>query len=282
MRREFTLTHEVRYDECNCFGLLTPAAFLRFLQDITIRDVFLDAKLDCDGYFVTRRTRVSFKAPVKKFGDIELKSFGTGFGRVTAQLGYEVRPAGQPFAEPAISARTIWVYLGPQGRPERVPQKATEIWRPDVPEPSLSETPFPALPESVPATFTFTVRFSDLDPVMHMNNASIVEKLDNAAWEAYATKGITTATARMDPLFYDIEYMGSPLLGDRLEIQTWFSPSLAPGQAFSCYQQMTREGKVVARAHSRWLWKAEKWNGLANLYKKESQQEENRAVLVAL
>jgi acyl-CoA thioesterase FadM len=107
--------------------------------------------------------------------------------------------------------------------------------------------------------------------VMHMNNATIVEKLDNAAWEAYATEEITIATARMDPLYYDIEYTGSPLLGDRLEIQTWFSPSPAPGHEFSRFQQMTREGKVVARAHSRWLWKAEKGSVLANLYKKEQE-----------
>ncbi len=38
MNREFYLTHTVRYDECNCDGVLTPAAFLRYMQEIASRD----------------------------------------------------------------------------------------------------------------------------------------------------------------------------------------------------------------------------------------------------
>ena len=38
MNRQFCLTHTVRYDECNCDGFLTPAAFLRYMQDIAAQD----------------------------------------------------------------------------------------------------------------------------------------------------------------------------------------------------------------------------------------------------
>lgn len=293
MRREFTLTHVVRgYDECNCFGLLTPAAFLRLLQDISAHDILLDTKLEYDGSLVIRRSIVNFKAPVKKFTRLELKTFGTGFGRVSSQRGYEVRLTGQPSAEPIISARTTFVYLGLHGRPQRVPEKMVEIWRPDVPEPSQAEMPMPAFPESEPATFTFHVGFSDIDLEMHMNNAAIVEKLDNAAWDVYAAEGVTLATARMDALTYDIEYMASPRLGDRLEIHTWFSPAPAPGQEFGRFQQITRAGKVMARAHSRWLWKAEKRSGVEILNReeidtrsndpREAQRDESKQVLVAV
>jgi len=272
MRREFTLTHVVRgYDECNCFGLLTPAAFLRLLQDISAHDILLDTKLEYDGSLVIRRSIVNFKAPVKKFTRLELKTFGTGFGRVSSQRGYEVRL---------------------HGRPQRVPEKMVEIWRPDVPEPSQAEMPMPAFPESEPATFTFHVGFSDIDLEMHMNNAAIVEKLDNAAWDVYAAEGVTLATARMDALTYDIEYMASPRLGDRLEIHTWFSPAPAPGQEFGRFQQITRAGKVMARAHSRWLWKAEKRSGVEILNReeidtrsndpREAQRDESKQVLVAV
>jgi len=37
MRRQFCLTHTVRYDECNCDSVLTPAAFLRYMQDLALR-----------------------------------------------------------------------------------------------------------------------------------------------------------------------------------------------------------------------------------------------------
>ena len=36
MNRQFCLTHTVRYDECNCDGTLTPAAFLRYMQELAL------------------------------------------------------------------------------------------------------------------------------------------------------------------------------------------------------------------------------------------------------
>ncbi|HLI08125.1 MAG TPA: hypothetical protein VKV40_16270 [Ktedonobacteraceae bacterium] len=254
MRREFGLEHVVRYDECNCFGLLTPAAFLRFTQDIAARDAE-DARLAGNGYWVIRRTVMTFNAPVKMHTRLALKTFGMGFTRITAQRGYEARIAGEPSAEPVIAARSLWVYIDPRGRPTRLPERTGEIWLPDGPRPQVPEAPFPAFPESKPATVTTIVRFSDIDLVRHLNNASAVEKLDNAAWEAYAAEGITPEVARIDALRYDIEYIDSPRFDDRLEIQTWLVPFPSPGQEFSQLQQITREGKTVVRAHSRWLWR---------------------------
>jgi acyl-CoA thioesterase FadM len=108
----------------------------------------------------------------------------------------------------------------------------------------------------MPEIVTAIVRFSDIDPMRHLNNASAVEMLDNAAWEAYAQGGITPDTARLDILHYDIEYVDSPRFAERLEIQTWLDPFPSPGQECSRLQQMTRGGRVVVRACSRWLWRA--------------------------
>lgn len=256
MRREFGLTHVVRYDECNCFGLLTPTAFSRFMQDIAARDA-ADAQLSGNGYWVVRRTVMTFNAPVPMHTRLDLKTFGIGFTRITAQRGYEARLAGQPAADPVLSARSLWVYVDPRGRPTRLPERTSEIWLPDGPQPQLADAPFPAFPASEPAAITTIVRFSDIDPMMHMNNASAVEKLDNAAWEVYATGGITPATAQMDALHYEIEYIDSPRFDDQLEVQTWLTPFPSPGQQFSQFQQITHEDKVMVRAHSRWLWRAE-------------------------
>jgi hypothetical protein len=54
--------------------------------------------------------------------------------------------------------------------------------------------------------------------------------LDNAAWEAYAKGSITLDTAQLDILRDDIEYVGSPRFGEKLEIQTWLDPFPSPGQ----------------------------------------------------
>jgi acyl-CoA thioesterase FadM len=255
MRRQFCHSHTVRYDECNWDGFLTPTAFSQYMQDIAALDAE-DAQLSGNGYWVVKRTVISFAAPVRVHTRLELKTYGIGFTRITAQRGYEARIAGEQHDEPIISARTLWVYVDPRGRPVRLPERTAQIWLPDGPLPQQPEAPLPAFPESMPETVTAVVRFSDIDPLRHMNNASAVEMLDNAAWEAYAKGGITPDTARLDVLHYDIEYLESPRFGERLEIQSWLDPFPSAGQEFTRLQQITREGRVVVRACSRWLWQA--------------------------
>ncbi len=254
MNRQFSQAHIVRYDECNANGLLTPAAFVRYMQDIAARDAE-DAQLSGNGYWVVKRTAISFRTPVQLHTRLELKTFGISFTRIRAQRGYEARIVGGHFDEPIIAARSLWVYIDPHGRPIRLPEATAQTWLPDGPLPQQPEAPLPAFPESNPETTTSSVRYSDIDLMSHLNNASAVEMLDNAGWEAYAKGGITPETARLDILHYDIEYVDSPHFGDRLEIQSWLVPFPSPGQEFSRLQQITREGSVMVRAHSRWVWR---------------------------
>lgn len=252
MRREFSLAHTVRYDECNCAGVLTPTAFLQYMQDIAARDAE-DAQLEGNGYWVVRRTLIAFAAPVPVHTRLELKTFGLGFTRITAQRGYEARLAGKPASEPVISARTLWVYVDPRGRPARLPERTAQIWLPDETLAPRPETPLPTFPEHEPESVTLPVRFSDVDLMRHLNNASAARMLEDAGWDACARAGITPDTASFEILEYDLEYIDSPRFGDKLTIQTWCEPFPEAGQEFNRFQQITREGKVMVRARSRWL-----------------------------
>jgi acyl-CoA thioesterase FadM len=257
MQRQFGYTHIVRYDECNCDGVLTPTAFLRYMQDIAARDA-KDAQLEGNGYWIVKRTVISFTAaPIPVHTQLALKTYGIGFTRITAQRGYEARIANGNNDEAVISARTLWVYVDPRGRPARLPERTAEIWLPDGPQPQQAEASFPALPESAPEATTAVVRFSEIDQMRHLNNASAVEILDNAAWEVYARSGITPDAAKFTALHYDIEYIDSPRFGDSLSIQSWLERLPSEGQEFTRHQQIVREGKVMVRAYSRWLWEVE-------------------------
>ncbi|HEX6481940.1 MAG TPA: hypothetical protein VF043_24115 [Ktedonobacteraceae bacterium] len=255
MNRQFCLTPTVRYDECNCDGFLTPAAFLRYMQEIASRDAE-DARLEGAGYWVIKRTLMSFATPIPIHTKLELKTFGIGFTRITAQRGYEARPASAPQDEPLASARTLWVYVDSHGRPARLPDRTGQIWLPDGVVAPKPEPPFPAFPDRPPITTSAVVQFSEIDLMQHLNNASAVEMLDNAGWEALATTEITPATASFKIRHYDIEYSDSPRFGERLEIANWFEPYPTEGREFSRYQHITREGKKMVRAHSRWAWQA--------------------------
>ena len=251
MRRLFSLMHTVRYDECNCDGVLTPAAFLRYMQDIAARDAE-DARLGGEGFWVVKRTVMAFAGPIAVHTPLELKTFGLGFTRITAQRGYEARLADQPGADPLLSARTLWVYVDPRGRPARLPERTAQIWLPDETLAPQPETPLPPLPTHEPALANGLVRFSDIDLARHLNNASAVDMLDNAAWDAGLRAGITPSTASFTIHDYDIEYVDSPRFGDELLIQTWFEPFPTAGQEFMRIQQITRGDKVMVRARSHW------------------------------
>lgn len=253
MNRQFSLTHTVRYDECNCNGLLTPAAFLCYMQEIAARDAE-DARLGGEGFWVIKRTVMTFNLPIPVHAQLELKTYGIGFTRITAQRGYEARQSAMPGNEALASARTLWVYVDPNGRPTRLPERTAEIWLPDGVRQPKPEPPFPAVPTHTPATTTAVVQFSQIDLMHHLNNAAAVEMLDDAGWEALAALEITPTRAKLVIRRYDIDYGDSPRFGDHLEIESWFEPMPQVGQEFTRFQRITRAGKTMIQAHSHWLW----------------------------
>ena len=255
MNRQFCLTHTVRYDEGNCDGLLTPAAFLRYMQEIAARDVE-DVQLVGEGYWVIKRSVISFATPIPIHARLELKTYGIDFTRISARRGYEAHLAGTPQDEPLVSARTLWVYVDSNGRPMRLPERTGQIWLPDGASSLQPEQPFPAFPERLPVTTSAVVHFSQIDLMQHLNNASAVEMLDNAGWEVLATTEITPAVASFKIRHYDIEYSDSPRFRERLDVQNWFEPYPTAGHEFSRFQHITREGRTMVRAHSRWFWQA--------------------------
>ncbi|MGZ3630667.1 MAG: hypothetical protein ACXVDN_23805, partial [Ktedonobacteraceae bacterium] len=113
---------------------------------------------------------------------------------------------------------------------------------------------FPVFPEHQPVTTLAAVKFSEIDLMQHLNNASVVEILDNAGWEALASSQISPANARFTIFDYDIEYSDSPRFGEELEILNWFEPFPTPGHEFTRFQRMARGGKTMVRACSHWLW----------------------------
>ena len=215
MNRQFCLTHTVRYDECNCDGVLTPVAFLRYLQDIASRDAE-DAQLIGEGYWIIKRTMMSFASSIPLHTSLEIKTFGIGFSRITALRGYEARlQAHAPQDEPVASAQTLWVYVNSSGRPVRLPERTAEIWMPEGVLSPPPDQPFPVFPEYPPITTSAVVKFSEIDLMQHLNNASVVEIFDNAGWEALASSEITPASARITIHHYDIEYSDSPRFGEQ-------------------------------------------------------------------
>ena len=236
--------YQARYDECSLFGFLTPAAAMRYLQDIAVLH-YNSARLGEGGDWIARRTIIDFHQAIPAYSNLELRTFVGGTSKVTSQRNYEMRMEN---GGPAITGRTTWVYLGPNGRPARIPASFPAHFRPHGPIPMAEDPAWPAWPDRAPAVMRQKVRFSDLDILAHMNNTAYIDLLDNAGWEAQAA-GLTESD-RLVPLHYDIEYLESAQLGQELEVQTWLET--LPDGNFERLQKVSREGRQIARALSRW------------------------------
>ncbi len=260
----FKQTYPVRYDECNRFGLLTPASVLRYLQDIAGLHVEY-AQLNDNGLWIARRTVMELLQPVPARSALEIETYSLGFSRVTGQRGYIGRRldgSGSILNDPVLTARTLWDYLDVSGKPARIPPNYFSYWQSDSrPGHLQKEADWPPLPDSPPYSAGAVVRFSDLDIMGHMNNAAYIELFDNAGW-AILTHNQLEISPRNHPIPYyiDIEYLDSALPGDKLEVSTW-QPSGSPGKELSAdrveferLQHITRQGKLLARALTRWRW----------------------------
>ena len=247
----YTKNYQVRYDECSLYGFLTPAAAVRYLQDIAVLH-YNSANLNDNGNWIARRTVLDFHASVPAYANLTLKTFVGGVSKVTSQRKYELR---LETGEPAVTGYTVWVYLGPNGRPARFPANFVDFFWPGGPTPIVEGPDWPDWPDRPPAIYQHKVSFSDLDIQAHMNNAAYLDLLDNAGWEAQTAAQAPSLPGNkaLFPLHYDLEYLNYALFGHELEVHTWLET--LPNGDFERLQQINREGRPIARARSRWQWK---------------------------
>ncbi len=59
MKRQFYTQYTVRYDEGDCYGLMKPAAFIRYMQDVAALDAE-DVQLEGEGNWIVKRSVISF------------------------------------------------------------------------------------------------------------------------------------------------------------------------------------------------------------------------------
>jgi acyl-CoA thioester hydrolase len=255
MAYRFKQEYRVRYDESNLHGVMSPAAVLRYLQDIAVLDA-VKAELIGTGDWVARRTIMDFLTSIPVRSKVEIVTYPLGFTKVTALRGYDLL-LKEVEADPqlAVRARTLWVYLDTRGKPTRITPDLLEIWVPageTLPTPPV-EAEWPPFNTQPTYTSTATVRFSDLDVMGHMNNTAYVELLDNVAWESLVQTNPHSLKDELVPLHYDIEYMASAQPGDKLLIDTWIEMHPNQPAQFERLQRVQREdGTLLVRARSVW------------------------------
>lgn len=255
-------TFKVRNYECDAYGHLNHANYLRYMEEAAFNASaevgYNKARYESMGHlWLARETDIEYLNPLFYGDTVEIKTWVSDFRRVRSIRRYEFRRGDELIAR----ASTDWVYLDATTmRPAAVPPEMVAAFAGDEPVvPAEPRDPFPAAPPPPPGVFKLRrrVEWRDIDSAQHVNNAVYFNYIEDCGIQAVASFG--WPITRMREMGFGIfarreriEYRLPALLGDELEIATWVF-DIKRISATRCYT-ITRNGELLAQVHTLGVW----------------------------
>jgi acyl-CoA thioester hydrolase len=228
-------TFRVRHYECDAYGHVNHANYLRYMQEAAF-DASAAAGYDMDRYkemgqsWLIRETKIDYLRPLRYGDSVEIKTWVADFRRVRSWRAYEFRRVGS--GELVARAETDWAFLETRsGRPVAIPAEMKAAFIPETTTPpTLPRERFPPAPPPPPGAFQQRRRaeWRDVDQAGHVNNAVYVTYIEDCGLQMAAAYG--WSLARMEEAgfaivarHHHIGYREPALLDDELELTTWIS-----------------------------------------------------------
>lgn len=253
-----TRTFRVRYYECDAYGHVNNANYLRYMQeaafDATAAAGYDFARYEEMGcYWVTRETDIEYLRPLRYGDSVEVKTWVHSFERVRSRRLYELRRPGE--SELAARAYTDWAFVEKAtGRPARIPQEMVAAFFPDGerPDPPRRER----MPEPPPAPEVVLLRrrveWHEIDTARMVNNPVYASWAEDAGAQAVAHFG--WPIARMVATGFGlvarhtrVEYYEPAVWGDEVEVATWCHGARRSSASRVFLITRARDGAFLAR-----------------------------------
>lgn len=264
------LIHErpfrVRHYECDAYGHVNHANYLRYMQEAAI-DASTAAGYDEARYEAMRRrwlireTDITYLRPLTRRDTVIVKTWVDDFRRVRSRRAYELRHAET--GEMVAHAHTDWVFMDLDNlRPVTVPEALIQTFFPEgVPKTGSRREPFPKAPPLPPGVFKMRQRvlWRHIDPAQHVNNAMYMAYIEDCGVQVASAHG-WPMTRMMEAGFgivarrYRIQYNQPALLDDEFEIATWISDVKRATAVRHYTITRTADQELLARAHVLWVW----------------------------
>jgi len=265
MSRVHVDTVRARHDELDAFGMVRVSACVRWLAQAAA-DASAAVGFGPDWYeshglmWLVRRTTLALERPVGRSERVSVRTFVEDFRRVRSHRAYELHDdAGGLIA----TGRTDWVMIqAASGRPARVPREieaafgVAEMGGGAPARPAWKE---PSVPEGA-ARMSHAVRFADLDSLAHVNNATYLDLLVEAAFGHFAMQGWDLDRFRDEDRLpwvqrVDVEYLDAAVFGDTIDSTTW---TAGTEPALRVHHRLARggDGTLLVRAETDWAWRS--------------------------
>lgn len=259
-------TFRVRHYECDAYGHVNHANYLRYMQE-TAFDASAAAGYDFDWYaaaghnWLVRESDITYHRPLTYGDSVTVKTWVADFHRVRSRRVYELRLTGS--GELVAEASTDWVYLQTDTlRPATIPQEMQNAFYPEgPPQPANQRDRFPTPPPAPPRAFTNRrlVEWRDIDTVGHVNNANYLVYLEDCGVQAvnhfgWPVSRMMAAGFGIVARRYRIDYRQAAVLDDELLVTTWVA-DVKRATAVRHYT-ITRasDEALIVRAYALWVW----------------------------
>ncbi len=261
-----TTKFRVRYVECDAYGHVNNANYLRYMQEAAFEAsaaVGYDVKRydELGQYWLVRETDIEYLKPLKYGDEFEIKTWVVDFRRVRSRRTYEFRLTGSD--ELIARGTTDWVYLDQATqRPVLVPSEMIRAFAPDGEEVvKQTRESFPKPPAPPPEVFKMRrrVMWQDIDQAQHVNNAVYLSYVEDCGFQL--VKHFKWPERRMrDEGFailirkHHIQYVQPALLDDEIEVASYVY-DVKRASALR-YYSITRvsDGALLAQVNSLGVW----------------------------
>jgi acyl-CoA thioester hydrolase len=259
-------TFRVRHYECDAYGHVNNANYLRYMQEAAL-DASAAAGYDLARHaalgtsWLVRFTDIEYFSPLRYGESVVVSTWVHDIRRVRSQRVYAMTRAGS--GERVAHAVTDWVYINTAtGQPVTVPDALIAAFFPEgvPPQAPPRERP-PEPPPPPPGVFSMRrrVTWQDLDPVGHVNNAQYVAYISDCGFEvasAYGWPGTRMRAEGFGILVRELHlhYRQPAVLGDELEIDTWAYGARRVTAHRAYVVRRARDGAVLMEAHGLYAW----------------------------
>jgi len=260
----YTRAFRVRYYECDAYGHVNNANYLRYMQE-TAFDASAAAGLGMEAYarlgriWLARATEIEYFQPLRYNDTFEVTTWVADMRRVSSRRMYEFRRGDELVAQ----AYTDWVFIDTETRrPATIPPEVIGAYLdPQESRPAAPRKHFPPTPPPPPGVFTTRrkVVWRDIDSAWIVNNPIYLEYVEEAGFEVVAAFGwpVERMTSEGFGILirkHRIEYLSPARLGDLLEISTWASDVRRSSATRHYSLRQASTGEVVARVDSLGVW----------------------------
>ncbi len=256
---------KVRHYECDTYGHLNNAVYLRYMQQAGIEGAAAVGLTDemhfsLNRSWIPRITAIDYLQPVKYGEALEVKTWVDGVRRVQSRRIYEFRREGSE--ELIAKGLTDWVFVDLEtGSPVTIPYHVISSFYPEgIPQTPMSREYFPKAPSAPQEVFEANrqVEWGYTDPMRHLNNAAYLNYAEDCVVQLTASMDWPMSRWMEEGIAFVarkniIEYLKPAFLDDELTIATWLY-DLKPSSVVRHYEfSNSVTGDLIAQLQTRWV-----------------------------